>query len=125
MKHFFKKKQNKNVIFRNIAGFLANIYGFRNMLAFFKVRFRKWVLKTFFTVINFCKWTLWGQFLIYEFLRKGKSVPWNFYIPVNCFDKIDYPSKSYFQITVHEKLPLNDKWLLARKGAIENIIEKK
>ena len=52
-------------------------------------------------------------------------MPRNFYIPGNCFDKIDYPSKSSFQITVHEKLLVNDKWLLARKGAIENIIEKK
>ena len=133
IKHFFKKKQKKNVVFRNIARFSETLRvffsrtytSFKTLLAFFKVSFRKWVLKTFFTVINFCKWTPWGKFLRYQFLRKGKSVPWNFYIPGNCFDKIDYPSKSSFQITVHEKLLVNDKWLQARKGATANFTEKK
>ena len=37
----------------------------------------------------------------------------------NCFDNTCYLSKSYFQIAVHEKLPVNDKWLQTRKWTIQ------
>ena len=43
----------------------------------------------------------------------------NFYIATNCFDKIGYLSKSYFQITVHEKLRVNDQWLQAKKTNVK------
>ena len=50
----------------------------------------------------------------------GKSVPWqNFYIAANCFDKTGCLSKSYFQITVHEKLRVNDQWLQGKKTNVK------
>ena len=71
---------------------------------------RKWALEIFFANEPFK-----GNFSNISFCRKANQCHENFYIPANCFDKISYPSKSYFQVTVHEKLPVNEKMASSKK----------
>ena len=88
---------------------LSRIYTIlKALLAFFKVRFRKWVPKTFFAV-TFENQRFEENSWHINFCGKGNQYRENFCIPGNCFDKISYPSNPYFPIIVYEKLLVNDK----------------
>ena len=125
IKHFLKKKQNKIVVFRNFASFVfANIHEFQNLACVFQSTFSEMSSKNFSSRLStFANEPYEGN--SWDINSCGKENQCHEIIPGNCFDKIDYPSKSYFQITVHEKLPENDKWLQPRKGATANLKEKK
>ena len=130
----FVKNFRKNSVFSNINYFkdLAGIFHFPNTKGLGKFEFKCLMLDMFSQMSsnNFpCDLQLFqknsmreiSQILIFA---RGKTSTVKISIfKVTAFDKTVYLSKLYFQIAVHEKWPVNDKWLQTIEKFIEKIIK--
>ena len=127
-----KERKFSTVIFRDVAGFVfASIHDFKKLGSIFhfpntkthdKLEFKCLMSSTFsqmnsknfvhrYQLLQINSMREMSQILVFE---KGKIST----VKVSIFKVlwwISYLWKPYFQITVHEKWPLNDKWLHARK----------